>query len=228
MPVLHLTDSDRTRAWALYALSLRAHDAALGRLLAAIKAAGRDDRTLVIVTGDVGLGDARAPLESTDGLDESALATPLVVRFPASHLAASHVSAPTTSLDVARTIVTAFGLTPPAAFEGADLARVALSGTPDFDPRGRPMLAWFGARFSLRWGSFVVRGLGPSDESVADVTKLCDLSLEPACTSDVRGAFPLALSALRREIAAEAKPPPPPTPVVETPAVRSSLRLWGL
>ena len=228
VPVLHLTDSDRTRAWALYALSLRSHDAALGRLLAAIKAAGRDDRTLVIVTGDVGLGDARAPLESTDGLDESALATPLVVRFPASHLSSSHVSAPTTSLDVARTIVTAFGLVPPAAFEGADLARVALSGTPDFDPRGRPMLASFGSRFSLRWGSFVVRGLGPGEDSGADVTKLCDLSLEPACTSDVRGAFPLALSALRREIAAEAKPPPPPTPVVETPAVRSSLRLWGL
>ena len=228
-PMLHLTDSDRTRAWSLYALALRTHDAALGRLLAAVKAAGRDDGTLVIVTGDVGLGDARAPLEATDALDESALTTPLVVRFPASHAAGAHVASPTTSVDLARTIVTAFGLVPPAAFEGQDLARVARSaGSADLDPRGRPMLASFGSRFSLRWGSFVVRGLGPTEDAPADVTKLCDLSLEPACTSDVRGAFPLALSALRREITAETRPPTAATPVVETPALRSSLRLWGL
>jgi arylsulfatase A-like enzyme len=228
MPSLHLTDSDRTRAWALYALALRSHDAALGRLLAAVKAAGRDDGTLVIVTGDVGLGDARAPLESSDALDESALATPLVVRFPGSLAVAGHVSAPTTSADVARTIVTAFGLAPPAAFEGEDLARVARAGAADLDPRGRPMLAYFGSRFAMRWGSFVVRGTGPGEESGVDVTKLCDLSLEPACTSDVRGAFPLALSALRREIAVESRPPLTPTSVVETPATRAALRLWGL
>jgi arylsulfatase A-like enzyme len=228
-PMLHLTDSDRARAWSLYALALRTHDAALGRLLAALKAAGRDDGTLVIVTGDVGLGDARAPLEATDALDESALTTPLVVRFPASHAATAHVTAPTTSVDLARTIVTAFGLVPPAAFEGQDLARVA-RGTPgaDLDPRGRPMLASFGSRFSLRWGSFVVRGSGPTEDTPPDIAKLCDLSLEPACTSDVRGAFPLALSALRREITAETKPPTAATPVIETPALRSALRLWGL
>ncbi len=227
-PILHLTDSDRTRAWALYSLALRTHDGALGRLLAGLKAAGRDDGTLVIVTGDVGLGDARAPLEATDALDESALSTPLVVRFPAaSHVAMGHVAAPTTSVDLARTIVTAFGLVPPAAFEGQDLARVA-RGAVDLDPRGRPMLAAFGSRFALRWGSFVVRGSGPTEDSVVDVTKLCDLSLEPACTSDVRGAFPLALSALRREITTETKPPSAATPVIETPALRNSLRLWGL
>jgi arylsulfatase A-like enzyme len=241
-PSLHLNDADRTRAWALYALALKEHDAALGRLLAALKAAGRDGDTLVIVTGDVGLGEARAPLEDPDSLSEPALAAPLVVRFPAASsgassepgmggLAGRRVSVPTTSADVGRTIVDAFGLAPPAAFEGEDLARVALAGA-SLDPRGRPLLAVAGSRFSLRWGTFVLRGIQPdspgNEVPPADVTKLCDISLEPECSSDVRGAFPLALAALRRELAVEAQSPHAPVPVVETPALQASLKLWGL
>jgi hypothetical protein len=219
---------------------LKEHDAALGRLLAALKAAGRDGETLVIVTGDVGLGEARAPLEDPDTLSESALSTPLVVRFPAvagasaegaTSLAGRRVSAPTTSVDVGRTIVDAFGLAPPAAFEGEDLARLAASGS-SLDPSGRPLLAVAGPRFSLRWGTFVLRGSqpdSPGDEPLpADVTKLCDIFLEPECASDVRGAFPLALAALRRELAVEAQSPHAPVPVVETPALQASLKLWGL
>ena len=241
-PSLHLNDADRTRAWALYALALKEHDAALGRLLAALKAAGRDGDTLVVVAGDVGLGEARAPFEDPDTLSEPALQTPLVLRFPRGHGrwrrdAGAHPPspvgasrAPTTSADVARTIVDAFGLAPPAAFEGEDLARVALAGA-SLDPRGRPLLAFSGARFSLRWGTFVLRGIQP--ESIgdelppADVTKLCDVSLEPECTSDVRGAFPLALAALRRELALQARPMHAPVPVVETPSLQASLKLWG-
>jgi arylsulfatase A-like enzyme len=240
-PSLHLNDADRTRAWSLYALAMKEHDTALGRLLAALKAAGRDADTLVIVTSDVGLGEARAPFEDADPLSESALATPLVVRFPsppprgggapAAPLAGRRVSAPTTSVDVARTVVDAFGLQPPAAFEGEDLGRVALAGE-SLDPRGRPLLAVAGARFSLRWGTFVLRGtqgdpLG-DEAPPGDVTKLCDVSLEPECTSDVRGAFPLALAALRRELSLEARAAHAPVPVVETPALQASLKLWGL
>jgi arylsulfatase A-like enzyme len=243
--ILRLNDGDRTRAWALYALALKEHDAALGRLLAALKAAGRDGDTLLIVTGDVGLGEARAPFEDPDPLSETALATSLVVRFPstaggatapgspsaAASLVGSRIAAPTTSADIARTVVDAFGLSPPAAFDGEDLARVALAGA-TLDARGRPLLAIYGARFSLRWGSFVLRGIqGESlgnESPPADVTKLCDVSLEPECTSDVRGAFPLALTALRRELAAEAQGSHPPVPVVETPTLQASLKLWGL
>jgi arylsulfatase A-like enzyme len=238
-PSLHLNDADRTRAWALYSLALKEHDAALGRLLAALKAAGRDGDTLVIVAGDVGLGEARAPLEDADPLSESALSTPLVVRYPPSAspdplapaLSGHRVGAPTTSADVARTIVDAFGLTPPAAFEGQDLGRIAVRGG-SLDARGRPLVAVAGPRFSLRWGTFVLRGnqaeIAADDAPATEVTKLCDISLEPECTSDVRGAFPLALSALRRELAAQAGAPHALTPVVETPAVQASLRLWGL
>jgi arylsulfatase A-like enzyme len=244
---MRLNDGDRTRAWALYALALKEHDAALGRLLAALKAAGRDGDTLVVVTGDVGLGEARAPFEDPDPLSEPALATSLVVRFPPTSAAAGapspsgaapvgslvgrRVGAPTTSADIARTVVDAFGLAPPTAFDGEDLARIAVAGA-TLDARGRPLLAVAGARFSLRWGSFVLRGnqgepLG-QDSPPGEVTKLCDVSLEPECTSDVRGAFPLALTALRRELALEAQSAHPPVPVVETPTLQASLKLWGL
>ena len=53
-------EDDRTRAWALYDHAVDAHDAALGRLLAALRAAGRDDDTAVIVTGDVAPTEAPA------------------------------------------------------------------------------------------------------------------------------------------------------------------------
>jgi arylsulfatase A-like enzyme len=241
--VLRLNDGDRTRAWALYTLALKEHDAALGRLLAALKAAGRDGDTLVVVTGDVGLGEARAPFEDPDPLSETALATSLVVRFPApaastsgaasasASLTGSRVVAPTTSADIARTVVDAFGLSPPAGFDGEDLARIAIAGATR-DVRGRPLLAMSGARFSLRWGSFVLRGVQPeslgTESPPGEVTKLCDVSLEPECTSDVRGAFPLALTALRRELAQEAQASHPPVPVVETPTLQASLKLWGL
>ncbi len=241
---IHLNDDDRTRAWALYALALKEHDAALGRLLAALKAAGRDSDTLLVVTGDVGLGESRAPFEDPDPLSEPALATALVVHFPVAPFGAAassppdaalgsgrRVSVPTTSADIARTVVDAFGLAPPAAFEGEDLARIAIAGA-TLDARGRPLLAVSGARFSLRWGTFVLRGTqGESlgeEAPPADVTKLCDISLEPECTSDVRGAFPLALTALRRELALEALASHAPVPVVEAPAIQASLKLWGL
>ncbi len=242
MATLRLNDGDRTRAWALYALALKEHDAALGRLLAALKAAGRDGDTLVVVSGDVGLGEARAPFEAPDPLSEPSLATPLVVRFPpragsgggasgAAALVGHRIAAPTTGADVARTVVDAFGLAPPAAFEGEDLAQVVQAGG-TLDPRGRPLVAVLGPRFALRWGTFVLRGTQgealDGDPPAADVTKLCDISLEPACTSDVRGAFPLALAALRRELARQGQSGHAPVPVVEAPAVQASLKLWGL
>ena len=83
------------------------------------------------------------------------------------------------------------------------------------------MLARSGTHFSLRWGTFILRGSAastpPTGDAPIDVTKLCDVSLEPECTSDVRGAFPLALAALRRELTTEANRLHAPLPVVETP-----------
>jgi len=198
-PQIRLTDADRARAWALYALALRAHDAGLGRVIAAVKAADRDASTLYIVTGDATMDEAaHVPSADEDSLDEAALAVPLVVRAPSAPPAA-RVTLPTTSTDIATSILGAFELPPPAAFQGTDLWQTAGGRA---DPRGRPLVAMVGGRFAVRWSSFVltgVRQLVPiADASELRETKLCDLTLEPGCVSDVRGAFPIALEALHR------------------------------
>lgn len=217
-------DDDRARAWALYDLAVDAHDAALGRLLAAITAAGRDDDTAVIVTGDVAATEGpTVPFVDLETLDEPLLATPLVVRWPhADALAGRRVDAPSTPVDVARTALAALGLSPPEAFQGVDLATPARGA---LIPTARPLVAARGAHFSIRWGTFVL--LGSRDRE----TRLCDLSLDPTCVADIRATTPLALEPLHRwalDALAPATPPRyPREPATLDPHSLASLVRWG-
>jgi arylsulfatase A-like enzyme len=183
-------DEDRVRAWALYNGAIDAHDAALGRLMAALRATGREDDSVVIVTGDVAASEAPVPFGDVDGLDEALLATPLVVRWPGDGaLAGRRVDAATSPVDVATTVLDALGLAPPSAFRGADLASVALGR---IAPAQRPLVATRAGRFSVRWGPDVL--VGARDREA----RMCDLSLDPACIADVRATSPLALELVRR------------------------------
>jgi arylsulfatase A-like enzyme len=201
----HFKEEDRVRAWALYDRALDAHDEALGRLLAGVRTAGRADDTAVIVTGDVGPGEAQSvPFVDLDTLDEGMLATPLVVRWPragappgaasgaassGAALSGQAVDAPTGPEDVGRTVLAALGLAPPPTFQGVDLAMVAQGG---LVPSERPLAATCAGRFAVRWGPFVLVG---SHEREA---RMCDLSLDPTCVADVRATSPLALEPLHR------------------------------
>jgi arylsulfatase A-like enzyme len=217
-------DDDRVRAWALYDHALDAHDQALGRLMAALSAAGRDDDTAVLVTGDVAANEAPpVPFVDVEALDEPLLATPLVLRWPhAAALAGRRVEAPTSSLDVARTVLDALGLAPPAAFEGIDLAHVALGAVV---PSERPLTATRAGRFAVRWGPFVL--LGARDREL----RMCDLSLDPACVADVRATSPLALEPLHRAAMATLTRAPeartPHEPVVLDEHTTQALVRWG-
>lgn len=209
-------DEDRVRAWALYDSALDAHDAALGRLMAAVRGAGMEDETAVIVTGDVGPTEAGpVPFVEGDALDESLLATPLVVRWPhAESLAQRRVQACSGPTDLARTVVAMLGLQPPTAFQGVDLALVAsgVAGAPLLEngavvPAERPIVASRDGRLSLRWGTYVLLGLHGHE------SRLCDLSLDPACVADVRATSPIALESLRRWVAENlGRSAPPPLP----------------
>jgi arylsulfatase A-like enzyme len=193
-PQVRFNDADRARTWALYEVALDAHDAALGRLMAALRAAGRDADTSVIVTSDSGVDEAaHVPFGDGESLDEATLRVPLVVR-PAAEpgkpaVAGRRVSAPTASQDVARTVLGALGLSAPGAFGGIDLWQSAIEAP---DPRGRARLAVLGNRAALRLGSYVLIAVGAREP------KVCDLSLEPACLTDVRPAYPLAAAILQR------------------------------
>jgi arylsulfatase A-like enzyme len=216
-------EDDRARAWALYDHALDTHDAALGRLMAALRAAGRDEDTVVIVTGDVAATEGPVPFIDMDSVDEPLLATPLVIRWPrAPALAGRRVDAPTSPVDLARTVLGALGLAPPKAFQGTDLAHIARAA---LVPAVRPLAATRGSRFALRWGPFVL--VGARDHE----TRLCDLSLDPACVADVRATTPLALESMHRW-AIQALAPVTPAPFPREPAVldartSSALTRWG-
>jgi arylsulfatase A-like enzyme len=217
-------EEDRMRAWALYDHAIDAHDAGLGRLMAALRTAGREDDTAVIVTADVAASEGPpVPFAETDTLDEPLLDTPLVVRWPrAPALANRRVDAPTSSSDLARTILGALGLRPPMAFQGVDLAALA-RGT--VAPIERPLLATRAERFSVRWGSYVLTGVRQRE------TRMCDLSLDSACVADVRATSPIALEAMRRWGAGALTPVFPPlnvrTPAVLDEHTMASLVRWG-
>lgn len=190
-PALHLTDADRERMWALYAKSLASTDVALGNLFEAVKRAGRDDDTMIIVTSDVPVDEsARVPFGEGGPPEEIALLTPLVVR-PAAHGAAgSHVRHRTADLDVAKTILDALGLAPPPDFDGVDLLHTAAAGAP---ASGRPLLATARDKYALAWGDFILAGS-------AKHSLVCVASLDPACALDTRATHPIAAQALEEKL----------------------------
>jgi arylsulfatase A-like enzyme len=216
-------EDDRARAWALYDHALDAHDAALGHLMAALRAAGRDDDTLVVVTGDVAATEGPVPFVDVEALDEPLLATPLVARWPhADALVGRRIDAPTSPIDLARTVLSALGLAPPEAFEGADLARIARGA---LVPAVRPLAATRGGRFAIRWGPFVLAGARERE------TRLCDLTLDPTCVADVRATTPLALEPLHRwavqALSPAARAQYPREPIVLDARTASALTRWG-
>jgi hypothetical protein len=216
-----LGDDDRIRAWAMYDVALSAHDAALGHLLGAIAAAGRERDTAIIVTGDIGV-DTRIPFTPQGSLDEAILWVPLVITLPGGEYAGSRVATPTTGKDLARSVLGLLGLAPPDAFGGIDLIDLAARR---ISPFPRPLTASLGDRFVLRWGNIVETGQRDREG------RLCDLTLESTCTSDVRGTYPLASSVLHAEafdfIVQDNRHPPPREPAILDKETHDALRAWG-
>ena len=217
-PLLRFTDADRTRAWALYGRALAGQDAALGRLMTALRDAGREADTTVMVTGDCGLDDAaHVPFGDAEPLVDASLSIPLVLRPAGGGSAGVRSKTPTTSVDVARTALLELGLVPPKAFGGDDLRE--RTGERD----GRVLEASLGNKRLLRWTHFIWRGGDTKDE-------LCDLDADATCAADVAGLHPLALEAFRRESLLRdrlEKTRPPREPARLDEAIRSALITWG-
>ena len=220
-PPTRLADADRSRAMALYARALTNQDSELGTLLNSLRASKRDEDTMVIVTGDVAMNEVSpTPFSEGDVSDEATLTLPLVVRNPGSP-SGVRIKSPTESADIATTILTAFGLTLPRDFIGFDLANVALEPS---RYEGRVLVSEGEGKFSVRRGALVLVGAGDRD------LRLCDLSLEPACVTDVRATYPLAYEGLRSNAfellynrqGVRAREPAP----IDS-ATASALHLWG-
>lgn len=221
-PLLRFTDADRTRAFALHSAAVVEQDRALARLFAELRSGGKEERTLVVVTGDVGVNTAaNVPFGDGEAPNEQLLATPLIVRGKGLFPAGATVSTPTASLDIAKTLLGALGLAPPASFDGFDLADVAAAPSITM---GRSLFASVLGRHSLRWGSLVL-------ESSDRRELLCDVALESLCTTDIRPTHPLALLVLGRRLAQEKSAPGVGGVVREAaapdPHTQAALRTWG-
>jgi hypothetical protein len=216
-PLVRFNDADRKRAWALHDFAVSAHDAALGRLLAALDEAGRRSDTAVIVTSDTGMNAAaHVPFGDAEPLDESALASLLVVHS-AGQMTASHVRSPTSSIDVATTVLAELGLAPPQSFEGEDLAGA------ESDDGSRALFASTGARQLVSWMGVVAR---PSEGQ----TELCLPALDAACSSDAAPLAPLTSEAVRKLLEDPArmkKKRAPHTPPALDGPTAAALTAWG-
>jgi hypothetical protein len=218
-----LSESDRTRMWAIYEAALAGQDRAVGQLIEAIKKANLWDDTLFVVSGDVSTNsDSRAPFGDGEDLTEDVLRVPLWVHFPKGALAGRTIQLPTGVTDVSRSLLNALRLPIPDGFEGVDLFATA-SGTAL--PGGRALPATLGPRYSLRLGDLILSGTSGKPPT------LCDLVSDPNCEIDRLERMPRAASFLFRmaydaEIAAQ-KHKPMREPATIDAATSAALQVWG-
>jgi arylsulfatase A-like enzyme len=219
-----LTDPDRVRLWALYALALKTHDASLGGLVANTRQQNRDDETMYIVAGDIGIDvSAVFPFDEGPALREPAMALPLIVRPPGGHTA-SRVSAATTSADIAATVLHSFALDTPASMTGVSLWNSAF-GTPQ--PQSRMLAALSENDVAYRWGKYVYYTNKEAPR------RLCKEDIDPVCAEDLRATLPIAtthLSMLAQSrtgaaMTGDDAKPSPAAPIDYGAAL--SLKVWG-
>ncbi len=185
-----LASEDWQRLHAFHDAALIKQDAELVKLLALLKKKGAYDDALIIVVGDVPMGDPpEVPFDPAPPLREDRLLAPLYVKFPHGELSGTQVTLPTTTMDIATTILAAFELKPARRLDGTDLYQSAVGVEP---PLGRPLEATLGNDYSSRWGLLLLSGrLGRKPE-------LCELDVDPACVSDAFESRPIAARALWR------------------------------
>jgi hypothetical protein len=188
-----ISDADRVRIRSLEQLALAGQDRALGALVAALKASGQWDSTLLLVTGDVGSGPDELFADALD-LKEPILTLPLYAHFPGNLAAGRRIAEPTEMVDLARTALSALGLALPRNVVARDLGRLAA----DLDVAAlAPQIAVLDERYAARWGDLVLSGKFPKPPS------LCDLALDPTCAFNRREALPIAANAIFRAVVAQ-------------------------
>ena len=157
-------------------------DAELAAVLAALRAAGHLDRTLVIVAGDhgEGLGDHG---ERTHGmlLYESTLRVPLVIAAPTSMgVRPARIDAAVSLAEIAPTILRIAGVAPPASMKGRDLLRTSAATFDMYSETEYPRVAGWSPLQALSDGRWkMIRGRA--------AVEVYDLQSDPAEARNVAG-----------------------------------------
>lgn len=220
-----LLADDWTRIRSLSEAALTREDAGLRQVFTALKQHELWDSSLIMVQSDVAPGvEPEVPYAASPPLDEERLGVPLFVKFPNQALAGREIHAPTTSVDVARTIMRALDIDVPRA-NGTDLfarANGRASLADDVQTASLPNL------YATRAGTLRLAG------AFGETPRLCALDVDPACAADALPARPIAARALWLfTFAAESRKIPQEmgkgerTPVELDDDTRAALTVWG-
>jgi arylsulfatase A-like enzyme len=222
-----LSPAARQRADERYDALLRGLDAELGALLSALESHGLFESSVLALTAAVGfeLGE-RGRLGPALSLHEEQLHVPLFLCLPGRGAGRSELLA--SGLDLAPTLISAAGLTPPAGLAGRDLF-AGRSQAPRLPPgaAGQSLFAWWPgpwpAAASLRGRHKVL--LLPGEASAAEGKRPAaldfDLTLDPG-ELDPRPLAPGRLEELEAFLARRAQ-----DPVAAPPKVQSDRRSVG-
>ena len=117
---------------ALYAGEISYADSQIARLLEALRASGRIERTLVVLTSDhgEGLGSHGYWFDHGTYLYDEELHVPLILRLPAAQNAGTRVKAQVRLLDIAATVLDLLGNSTAMSTSGTSLLPLA-QGLPD-------------------------------------------------------------------------------------------------
>lgn len=198
------------RPRAAYAAMVSRVDAEVGRLVAALRAAGRLDDTLILFASDNGTtfngGTDRAFFGATGDLRgckgqlyEGGIRVPLIAWWPGKVPAGRVRGEPVWLVDLFPTLCAAAGAAAPEGLDGCDLSRT-LRGGPAPDRSGKPLYWEFRGRQALRDGKWKwFRGKGGK-------IALYDLEADPGERNDVAAAHPDLVAAGERRLAAAHRP----------------------
>src|SRR5882724_2728234 len=198
--VTHLPEAERQFIEANYDGEVAAMDEALGELLDALRARGRYQNALVVVTADHGefLGEHEQMGHIGQMLYEPVLHVPLVVKFPGTDGPRGRSETAVQLVDVLPTVLAATGAAVPPGLQGEALPHVTHPSfaEEDIDPF---LVARYGARYdrSIR---VLYDGTYKLIRTSRGESMLFDLARDPAELHDLAAAEPERAADLQRRL----------------------------
>jgi arylsulfatase A-like enzyme len=200
--VPHLPDDERAFIGANYDGQLAAMDEAVGELLRALRARGRYEDALVIVTSDHGefLGEHGQMGHIGQMLYEPVLHVPLVIKFPGKDRLRGENTTPVQLVDVLPTVLATTGAPVPPGIQGEALPHVThtILAEEDIDPF---LVSRYGEAYDR---SIRVLYDGPFKliSTSRGTHMLFDLARDPSEANDLAARDPDRLTALLRRLEA--------------------------
>ncbi len=167
----------------------------IGKLLAAIKASGQDEDTLVVFISDNGgqtlVGASNLDLRGHKGMTwEGGIRTPMAMRWPGKISPGTICATPTITLDISATFMDLATGSVPKDYDGRSLLGM-LTHQEKLDDN-RPLHWRFGTKWATRVGDWkIIRA------SEGEGVELYNLALDPAEKTNVASAHPEKLKEMQ-------------------------------